>query len=119
MSYRYSLMKKIFSIFLIFSILTMGFACCCTHDAHAAHMHEHGKMSDQDCQGVDLQLPQQADISKPNLTNGLHLDYVHTNEQPVWTPALASNSGNRGPPAGADPPNTTPSILLTTQRLRI
>jgi hypothetical protein len=127
----------------MFTMVASAVICGCDHEAQAnsspkshhsqevaSHSHEggdhqsqgdhHGKGSvAQDCQSTDVQLPAHFDISKPDLKKSLHLDYAITEEIPSWSLTLASIRGIRGPPPWEEPSQTKPSILLTTQRLRI
>jgi len=73
-----------------------------------------------DCTGTDMQLPQQISVSKPDLKNSLHFDFIWADEKPAFAPVLASNKGIRGPPSDwPDLSQTQPSILLITQRFLI
>jgi hypothetical protein len=123
-------MKMFLTSFLILVVFTSVLVCGCVHEAqaapHASHHsdrdHHHGNdtTSVQDCSGTDMQLPQQIAVSKTDLKNSTHFDYVRTDEQPIRFPAVASNKGLRGPPPGwPGLSQTHPPILLITQRFLI
>jgi hypothetical protein len=123
-------MRKILASFLMFTMFASALICGCGHEAqaessvssHSHHEdgdHHHGSTVDQDCQKADMQLPAHMGISKPDLKNSVHFDFAFANETPVWPVSLASNRGIRGPPPWEEPSQNKPSILLTTQRLRI
>lgn len=119
----------------MFVMLASATICGCGHEAQAASPADqktesshhaggdhHGRKQTQaaeSCQTTDMQLPAETSVSKPDLKHSLHLDYAFIDENPVWTVAISSDRRVRGPPIGVDPPNAKPSILLTTQRLRI
>ena len=122
----------------MFVMIASAVICGCGHEAQAndtakshhsqeaaAHSHDGGDHHDkgstlaQDCQPADMQVPAYLDISKPDLKKSLHLDYAIMEQIPAWSFDLASNRGIRGPPPWDEPSQTKPSILLTTQRLRI
>lgn len=95
-----------------------------THDgggqqAAQGDHHDKGSTLAQDCQPTDMQILAHFDISKPDLKNSLHLDYAINEEIPSWSLNLVNDRGIRGPPPWDEPSQTKPSILLTTQRLRI
>jgi hypothetical protein len=126
-------MRKFVASLLMLTMFASAVICGCGHEARAdigavsSHHHDdsdadhHGKGGtlSQDCQKADMQLPAHTCVSKPDLKNSLHLDFVFTNEQPVSLLTLASNRGIRGPPPWDNLSHAQPSILLTTQRLRI
>lgn len=129
-------MRIILSGLLIVLIFAATLMCFCAPGAqagisqghtHAGH-HEsqgsqdhHGKgKGDADCKGADMQLPQQAGVSSPDHKSALYLDFAfasHILARPFF---IVSDNAIRGPPP--DWPRhsqSLPSILLTTQRLRI
>jgi hypothetical protein len=128
-------MRKTLASVLMFVMLASATICGCGHEAQAAsHADQktesshhadgdhHGNKDTQaaeKCQTTDMQLPAQTNVNKPDLKSSFHLDYAFIDEKPVWTVAVDSDRRVRGPPIGVDPPNAKPSILLTTQRLRI
>ena len=127
-------MRKTLAGFLVFIMFASAIMCGCGHDAHAeigasaqSHSHHdegsnhHGKGSTlaHDCQTADMQLPAHISVDKPDLKNSLYLVLAFADEKPVWPLGLASNRSIRGPPPWDETSPTKPSILLTTQRLRI
>jgi hypothetical protein len=126
-------MRKILSGFLIFVMFAATLMCFCAPEAqagvsqgytHANHNddadHHHGKGDAPDCKGVDIQLPQQANIAAPDLKPALYLDFAFVSDVPSWAPVLTADNAIRGPPPGwPEHSQAQPSILLTTQRLRI
>ncbi len=131
-------MRKTLASILMFVMLASATICGCGHEAqaasHADHADQkiesshhadgdhHGSKETQaaeSCQTTDMQLPAETSVSKPDLKHSFHLYYAFMDEKPVWTVAISSDHRVRGPPIGVDPPNAKPSILLTTQRLRI
>lgn len=119
-------MKKVLASLLIFAMIVSTMVCGCWHEAEAAshdthHSDDHHHRNDgADCFGMDMQLPQQATISMPDLKSGVHLDYIWTDEQPVSSSIVADNNSIRGPPP--DWPSlveTYPPVLLLTQRFLI
>jgi hypothetical protein len=123
-------MKRFLASFLILVVFTSVLVCGCVHEAQAApqashhsdrdHHHGNDTTSGRDCSGADMQLPQQIDVSKPDLKNSFHLTYIRTDEQLTWTSMLANDSGIRGPPPGwPGLSQTHPPLLLITQRFLI
>lgn len=126
-------MKHFLASLMILALLASTLVCVCGHEAQAAsptHSHHShyghsshdgdGPAFKHDCKGADMQLPQQASVSNPDLKSSFHADYILTDIQPAWTSLLASEDHIRGPPPNwPDTSRTHPSILLTTQRLLI
>lgn len=136
-------MKKFLAVIMMLVMLTPSLACAmpvCADEAqaaateqpcaehHAGHDTGSGKESSSspkgvnfliDCMGVDLQTTDSAAVQKSDIQAGLIFAAIPIMALPV-VPAPAQSSEIRGPP-----PNrltlsqTQPSILLTTQRLRI
>ncbi|HEY8190434.1 MAG TPA: hypothetical protein VIF12_07090 [Micavibrio sp.] len=127
-------MRKFLALTMMLVMVASAMICGCpdaraetnshqqSHSSHhddSDHHHNDGSNLELDCTGTDMQLPQQANISKPDVKSSFHVDYIWTDEKPVWSLASADSSAIRGPPPWDDPPNAKPPILLTTQRLRI
>lgn len=136
-------MRRTLAGLMVFMMFVSAVMCGCGHEAQAntdskshhsqeaaPHSHDgddHQPQGDhhdkgsvaQDCQPTDMQLPAHFDISKPDLKKSLYLDYAIVESIPAWSLNLTSNRGIRGPPPWDEPSQTKPSILLTTQRLRI
>lgn len=136
-------MKKFLAVIMMLVMLTPSLACAmpiCADEAqaaateqpcaehHAGHDTDSGKESSSspkgvnfliDCMGVDLQTADSASVQKPDIQAGLIFSAVINTDVPV-IPAPAQSSEIRGPPPDwLALSQTQPSILLTTQRLRI
>jgi hypothetical protein len=119
-------MKKLLVSLMVFALLTSTMVCGCWHEAEAASPAAHHSDNDHhhghdgtDCFGADMQLPQQAAISTPDLKSGVHFDYIWTDEQPIWSSLVADNSIGGPPPDWPSLAQTYPPVLLLTQRLLI
>lgn len=133
-------MRKFLLSFLMLIMLTPSLACampicadpveaaateqpCAGHTSHGESKKEDqsGKvMLLKDCMGLELQVADSAaSIQKPDLVKAIpFILAADIQTVPFWT--VSDNTGIRGPPP--DWPGhsqTRPSILLTTQRLRI
>ncbi len=136
-------MRKILLSFLMLIMLTPSLACAmpvCAEPAKAAvtakmpcgdhmNMEHHGDKKEKksssgmlmkDCMGLELQVADNGPvIHKPDVTKDLPI-VMAFNVEPVHVWTVGDISGIRGPPP--DWPShfqTQPSIILTTQRLRI
>jgi hypothetical protein len=134
-------MKKMLFGILVFLMLTPSLACAmpvCFDKAEAAKANQpcaghasehHGDKSEPkgkkaglmaDCMGVDFQKADTASLEKPDLKSD-SVVYMAGGTDVVIEPMAHTDAGTiRGPPP--DWPalsQTQPSILLTTQRLRI
>ena len=126
-------MRRTLAGFLVFMMFVSTVMCGCGHEARAEsgaisyshhdegadHHRGKGPTLAQDCQGADMQLPAHTGVSKPDLKNSFYLVLAFADENPVWPLGLTSNRTIRGPPPWDGTSFTKPSILLTTQRLRI
>lgn len=137
-------MRKFLLSFLMLIMLTPSLACAmpvCAEPAQAAKpmamsdmppchgMEHHGDKKEKksssgmlmkDCMGLELQVADNGPvIHKPDVTKDLPI-VMAFNVEPVHVWTVGDISGIRGPPP--DWPShfqTQPSIILTTQRLRI
>lgn len=136
-------MRKILLSFLVLIMLTPSLACAmpvCAEPAKAVaaakmpcgdhmNMEHHGDKKEKksssgmlmkDCMGLELQVADNGPVlHKPDVTKDLPI-VMALNVEPVSVWTLGNVSTIRGPPP--DWPGhsqTRPSILLTTQRLRI
>ena len=119
-------MERILTTLLILVFLASVTICGCGHEARAeshAASHHHDRDGDHsfkhDCKTADMQLPQQANISKPGKV-GFSYDHIFVTD--VVTPPiiLIGSHEIRGPPPDwPDTSHTQPAILLVTQRLLI
>lgn len=137
-------MRKFLAALMMLVMLTPSLACampvcadkaqaavtteqpCAEH--HAGHDTGSGKDSSSspkginfliDCMGVDLQTADSASVQKPDIQAGPVFASIIVTDVPV-VPASAQSSEIRGPPPDwLTLSQTQPSILLTTQRLRI
>jgi hypothetical protein len=127
-------MRRILALFLMLTLFASAVICGCGHEARAdigaeaSHHHDggdadhhHGKGGSvsPDCHKADMQLPAHTGVAKPDLKSSLHFDFAFVNDQTVPRLDRANNRGIRGPPPWDDLSHAQPSILLTTQRLRI
>jgi hypothetical protein len=132
-------MKQLLLGFLMLVMLTPSLVCAmpmCTDEALAAkaevpcadHVDHHGDKNEgqsnkptfmSDCAGVDMQKADLTSLEKPDLKSN-SLVYVLTDASVLNNLSHTDVGSIRGPPP--DWPalsQTHPSILLTTQRLRI
>jgi hypothetical protein len=128
-------MKKVLLSFLMILMLTPGLACAmpsCVHheevqassdkpchdEAEQSEKH-HGPITNADCAKTDLQNVADQVVKKSDLPGTVFIPAVTETAAPQQ-PQLANNSKIRGPPP--DWPGlseTSPPVLLTTQRIRL
>lgn len=127
-------MRKFLASFMVFALLASTIICGCGHEAQAdsgakaSHSHEHdeadqdhkGSTLDEDCQKTDMQLPAYVSFDKPDLKTSFYLDFALVDQKVLWQNDANPHHDIRGPPPDwPELSQNQPSILLTTQRLRI